>query len=279
MLHRCRLTCCPHPPTLSAGEYTQQTQAQANAQTSVTAEVSLQISVSPKSTPPMGGEALLAGPAPLPPPPPRTPGRLLPHLPLPPPLPACHPLHPHRQALTVGKVVVGPVSVLPGDRVQYAITVTNVANVALDRVQLTDDVSFLAGTVAVEPAAGCTIGGTPKTLSCEFASLAAGGTVTLTLTGDAPSSPGAYTNTVLVKSDLNPQMTAAARIYALVRALHFGRPLLAAVPPASRRRGRGGGGGAQCPCAALAKGRWQACAREPHPAPPHHLAGQCRHQL
>lgn len=78
----------------------------------------------------------------------------------------------------------------PSDPLVYTIGVQNGGTTSLTGVELADDVSFLTGTVAVDDTTNCAIGGAPMQLTCFWPQLAAGEIVTLTLTGNAPNTPG-----------------------------------------------------------------------------------------
>jgi len=100
---------------------------------------------------------------------------------------------PNAQAADVGLTMTGPSAASPDDDVAYAITITNggpdAAADATFTTTLPGDMTFVSLQQTAGPALSCTTppGGSGGSVSCQSASLAAGSTVTLTLTGHAPA--------------------------------------------------------------------------------------------
>jgi len=100
---------------------------------------------------------------------------------------------PNAQAADVGLTMTGPSAASPGDDIPYAITITNGGpNAAADATfttTLPGDMTFVSLQQTAGPGLSCSTpsGGSGGSVSCQSASLPAGSTVTLTLTGHVPS--------------------------------------------------------------------------------------------
>ncbi len=91
----------------------------------------------------------------------------------------------------------------------YTLTVTNNGPDAASAVLVTDTLPpGMTAVTAVDSSAvvgdDCTIAaGPPQTITCDFATIAAGTNVTISVQGGAPVNPGSYTNTANVTSTTN----------------------------------------------------------------------------